>query len=53
MRYFDAVMKNRQNFLASFAYQIYPISQNNYRIILKNRRIEGYPEFFQKEYLKN
>lgn len=52
MRYFDSANKNSTSFLSKdFNYRIYPITQNNYRQILKQRSINGYAEFFQQNYL--
>lgn len=49
--YLKGVEANKSDFLSSeFKYEIYPISQNNYRQLLKNKVINGYPEFFQKNY---
>ena len=51
MEYLEGVEANKQDFLtAEFDYQVFPISQNNYRQMLKNKVIDGYPEFFKKNY---
>ncbi|MCB0676109.1 MAG: tetratricopeptide repeat protein, partial [Saprospiraceae bacterium] len=51
MRYYDGVMKNRASFLpANTSFELYPISQDNYRQILKAKSIDGYPEFFDFNY---
>ena len=53
MKYYDGVKKNEKDFLGiDFKYQLYPITQNNYRTILKERSMEGYDEFFKASYLK-
>lgn len=49
--YANTVQANKQDFLSSdFKYRVFPISQNNYRQMLKNKVVDGYPEFFQKNY---
>ena len=49
--YLRGVEANRSDFLSGeFKYEVYPISQNNYRQLLKNKVIDGYPAFFQKNY---
>ncbi len=51
MTYYDGVKKNEKDFLGiNFKYDIYPITQNNYRQILKERSLAGYPEFFEANY---
>ncbi|MBK7406913.1 MAG: tetratricopeptide repeat protein [Saprospirales bacterium] len=51
MEYLQGVEANKTDFLtAEFDYQVFPISQNNYRQMLKNKVIDGYPEFFKKNY---
>jgi len=49
--YLQGVEANRQEFLSpEFKYEVFPISQNNYRQMLKNKVVSGYPEFYQKNY---
>jgi tetratricopeptide (TPR) repeat protein len=51
MEYVKAVQANKSDFLSKeFQYDVYSISQNNYRQLLKNKVIDGYPEFYQKNY---
>lgn len=51
MEYLRSTEANKQDFLsADFKYRVFPISQNNYRQMLKNKVVDGYPEFFQKNY---
>lgn len=51
MEYLRSAEANKQDFLsADFKYRVFPISQNNYRQMLKNKVVDGYPEFFQKNY---
>lgn len=51
MGYYDGVLKNSQDFLPSSAeYEIYPITQYNYRQVLKNKELETYKAFFEENY---
>ena len=51
MDYYNGAIKNEKDFLGiNFKYQIYPITQNNYRQVLKERKLDGYPEFFEENY---
>ncbi|RMF21954.1 MAG: hypothetical protein D6765_14950, partial [Bacteroidetes bacterium] len=53
MKYYEGVQLNRDKFLdpKQFQYELFPITQNNYREILRAKSIEGYPEFFALHYL--
>jgi tetratricopeptide (TPR) repeat protein len=49
--YAQGVQANQGDFVSGeFPYQVFPISQNNYRQMLKNKVVDGYPEFYQKNY---
>lgn len=50
MVYYEGVQKNSADFLPGFEYTIYPVTQNNYRTILKEKSLAGYDEFFQLYY---
>lgn len=52
MEYYNTSIKNKADFLSrtDVDYKMYPVSQSNYREILKARAITGYEEFFQKNY---
>lgn len=51
MKYFTAVTRNREEYVPGFqGYEIYPISQNNYREILRLKSVKEYQEFFKKNY---
>jgi len=50
MTYYDGVQKNSGDFLSGFDYTIFPVTQNNYRTILKEKSIAGYDEFFKLYY---
>jgi tetratricopeptide (TPR) repeat protein len=51
-KYVDGVRKNAGDFIDArrVPYQIYPISQSNYRVILTQRSLDGYPEFVAENY---
>jgi len=52
MTYYEGITKNSESFLPSgVEYEIYPITQNNYRTVLKSKSLEGYKEFFEGNYL--
>lgn len=50
--YVDGVRKNANKYIDSrrMPYSIYPISQENYRVILTQRSLDGYPEFVEDNY---
>lgn len=52
MAYYDGVQKNSADFInaSEVPFQIFPITQSNYREVLRNRSVEGYPAFFQESY---
>ncbi|MEL6356767.1 MAG: tetratricopeptide repeat protein [Bacteroidota bacterium] len=52
MKYYDGVQRNQTDFLSrtEVDYQLFPISQSNYREILKARSVEGYGDFFKENY---
>ncbi len=49
--YYNGVKKNEADFLPNFNYELYPVTQNNYRQILRSKSMEGYGEFFEMNYL--
>ncbi|MCR9286482.1 MAG: tetratricopeptide repeat protein [Bacteroidetes bacterium] len=51
MGYYDSVQKNSGDFLSDFKYEIFPVTQNNYRQILRSKSMDGYKEFFELNYL--
>ncbi len=56
MRYYNEV-KDQKDFLGettkkTYTKEIYPVTQENYRRILKNKTLEGYRDFFAESYLK-
>lgn len=51
MDFYEKIQKRPKRFLPKkIDYQLFPISQRNYRIILKNRSLDGYAEFFEANY---
>lgn len=50
MDYYNGVQKNSGDYLTGFDYKIYPITQNNYRQVLRSKSMEGYDEFFELNY---
>lgn len=56
MRYYQEV-KDRKDFLGetgkkTYNKEFFPITQENYRRVLKNKTLDGYREFFNQHYLK-
>lgn len=52
MDYYNTLIKNQENFLPEgVTYELYPITQSNYRTVLKGKSLAGYPEFFDENYL--
>lgn len=53
MEYYNGILKNSGEFIdRSIEYSVLPISQDNYRKVLKNKTIVGYDTFFELNYLK-
>lgn len=54
MVYYDTVKKNKKDFLdeSKFNYEVLPISQDNYRELLKSKNLDQYRTFFTMNYLK-
>lgn len=49
--YFQGVMANKKKFLGdNNDYEVFAVTQHNYREILKAKSIDGYREFFEKNY---
>lgn len=54
MKYYQTVKQESENFLPENAkYDLFAATQRNYRVILKQRTIEGYRPFFEEYYLRN
>jgi len=54
MDYFDTVEKNKTEYIkgTEIAYDVYPITQRNYRKIISERSASKYRVFFEKNYKK-
>lgn len=53
MRYYNGIEKNRSQFIdRSVPYEVFAVTQNNYRQILRTKSIGGYRAFFESNYLK-
>lgn len=51
MKYFDNVQRHTAEFLPEGAeFEVFPVSQFNYREVIKSRSIEGYRVFFEENY---
>lgn len=52
MEYFDGVQRNSADFIdpATVPFDLYAVSQSNYRTIIKARSVEGYDAFFAQNY---
>jgi tetratricopeptide (TPR) repeat protein len=50
MEYYDGIEKNKGDFVAGNGYKVYPVTQNNYRQILKSKTLAGYDSFFEENY---
>jgi hypothetical protein len=50
LAYVDALAKNGDAFLEGIDYTAYAVSQSNYRTILKDKTMGGYPTFYEENY---
>ena len=48
--YVQGAGRNAGDFLDGFDYEIFPVTQNNYRNVLKDKQMETYREFFEENY---
>ena len=52
MKYYNGVQRNKNEFIeGDAAFELFPVTQNNYREVLKQRKIDGYRLFFEQFYL--
>ena len=52
MRYYQGIEKNRSDFIdRSVPHEIFAVTQNNYRQILRTKSVNGYRAFFEANYL--
>jgi hypothetical protein len=53
MKYYDSAIRNPKDFLpANAIYQVYAISQKNYREVIKARSLDAYKAFYEENYKK-
>ncbi len=53
MEYYEGVVSNKRAFIkAEIEFELYPITQSNYREVLKRKSLDGYREFFEAHYLE-
>jgi len=51
MNYFETAIRNPKDFLpANAIYEVYPITQKNYREVIKARSLDSYKTFFEANY---
>jgi hypothetical protein len=51
MKYYETVLRNPKDFLPAHAtYEVYPITQKNYREVIKARTLDSYKDFFLANY---
>ena len=51
MKYFKGTQINKKDFIdKKNDFEIFAITQNNYRLVLKNKTLDGYREFFNANY---
>jgi tetratricopeptide (TPR) repeat protein len=52
MKYYASAQKNSRDFIpANVKFEVFPITQNNYREVLREKSVNGYRAFFQSAYL--
>lgn len=51
MKYYEGVQKNKSDFLKKETYEMFAISQDNYRILLSSKNLDEYRDFYQEHYL--
>ena len=53
MRYFDSAQKNKEDFISEeIPYEMFAITQQNYREVLKQKSVNNYRVFFEASYLE-
>lgn len=54
MDYWETVQKNEAKFITNEVnFEVYPVTQGNYREIIKQKSINAYRAYFETEYLEN
>jgi tetratricopeptide (TPR) repeat protein len=51
MKYYESIVKSKEEFVNGVGYELLPITQNNYRKMLENKTHKKYKAFFDKHYL--
>ena len=53
MKYYSGVERNKGEFIkdSSVSYDVFPITQSNYRTILKNKSLGNYKSWFIENYI--
>ncbi len=51
MTYYEGVLKSKDEYINGVGYELYAITQNNYRKLLENKTHKKYRAFFEKNYL--
>lgn len=53
MKYYDTIQKNSQDFIDnSVSFEVFPVTQNNYREVIKEKSVDNYRVFFEANYLE-
>ncbi|MEZ4906547.1 MAG: tetratricopeptide repeat protein [Saprospiraceae bacterium] len=53
LKYYETVESNENDFIdRKFSYEIYSVSQKNYRELIKQKSVDNYKQYFDKTYLK-
>jgi tetratricopeptide (TPR) repeat protein len=53
MQYYKNVQLNAADFLTDSDYLVYPVTQQNYRQIIRSKSLDNYDSFFEQNYLQN
>ncbi len=51
MKYYEGVQNSKEDYVNGVGYEIFPITQNNYRKMLEHKTHKKYKVFFEKNYL--
>lgn len=51
MKYYEGVQNSKEEYVNGVGYEVFPITQNNYRKMLENKTHKKYRAFFEKYYL--
>ncbi|MBP7273471.1 MAG: tetratricopeptide repeat protein, partial [Saprospiraceae bacterium] len=52
MKYYNGVKSNPTAFLQGYTYEIFTVTQENYRVLLQDKSVEEYRNYFSENYLK-